>query len=197
MSLSVNQPRPPFVEFKQVAVEDRNASIAAGRRVTKNVNMALIMQPGSRDQLEIIAEDWLETLKRSLYDGSPNAYPEEWVAQFRTKFESWKQGIEAPVSGTHVREWAAIGPAEVENLLSLKIFTVEDVGAMTEEAMAKYGMGGRALRDKARDWLSAQSVAQDVAKENNDLKKQLEELTARIAELEASPKRGRPPKIEA
>ena len=57
--VSITQARPPFVEFKQVAKHDPKRSEELGYRVTKNVDMAYIMQPGSRDQVEIEAKAWL------------------------------------------------------------------------------------------------------------------------------------------
>lgn len=156
--MEIAQGRPPFVEFKQIAIEDRNASIEAGRRVTKNVNMAFIMQPGSRDQVEKVAEEWIEQIKRQAYAGN---YPETWAQGFDAKFQAWQAGNETPTYGLSVREWPVLSPAESENLVAAKVFTVEDLANLTEESMANIGMGMRALRDKARSWLDA---AEDTGK---------------------------------
>lgn len=150
--MEIAQARPPFVEFKQVAVEDRNASIEAGRRITKNVNMAFVMQPGSRDQVEKVAEEWIEQIKRQAYLGS---YPETWAQHFEAKFKAWLAGIDGPLEGMPIREWPVLSPAEVENMLSAKVMTVEDLANLSEDAIANLGMGTRALRDKARAWLDA------------------------------------------
>jgi hypothetical protein len=189
--MQVHQARPPFVEFKQIAKHDPVQSEKVGYRITKNVDMAYIMQPGSRDQVEIGAQAWLDSIKRKMLDASPDAYPQEWVDQFRRKYEMWKEGLEAPLNGTSVREWPVLSPAQVENFIGTRLLTIEDVAAMTEEAMGRVGMGARELREKARDWLKGQDVAKDIAKENDELRKQLTDLAARLADLEEKPKRGK------
>jgi hypothetical protein len=190
--VQIAQARPPFVEFKQVPKHDPIKSEELGYRTTKNVNMAFIMQPGSRDQVEIEAEKWLDSIRRKALDGAPDAFPGEWVEQFKKKYEMWKEGVEAPLNGTSVKEWPVLSPAEVENFINMHILTIEDVANMTEEAMGRAGMGSRGLRDKAREWLQTKDLAGNALKENAELKQQLAEALERISALEADkPKRGK------
>lgn len=197
MSVSMAQSRPPFVEFKRVAKDDPKRSVEVGYRVTKDVDMAFIMQPGSKDQVERVASDWLESIKRKSLEGAPDAYPQDWVEAFSRKYESWKQGHEAPLNGTSVKEWPLLSPAQAENFIALRVMTIEDVAAMTEECIGRVGMGGRELREKARQWISGKEISEVAIQENMQLKKTVEELSARLAELEADkPKRGRKPKAE-
>jgi len=196
--VSLAQARPPFVEFKQVAVPDPQKSVELGYRVTKDVDFAHVMQPGSRDVLVIKAQDWLDQIKNKVLTDAHDAFPQEWVNQYFSKFEAWKAGQEAPVSGTHVREWPLLSPAQVQNLISLHVVTVEDVAAMTEEALGRFGMGGRDIREQAREWLAKRELAAGAVAENAVLKEQLAALSARLAELETDkPRRGRPPLKEA
>ena len=193
--VSLAQARPPFVEFKQVAVHDTAKSLELGYRVTKDIEYAHVMQPGSRDVLVIKARDWLDQIKNKVLIDAHDAFPQEWVNQYFAKYDAWKAGLEAPVNGTHVREWPQLSPAQVQNLISLHILTVEDVSAMTEEAMGRFGMGGRDLREQAREWLAKRELAASALVENEELKTKLAQLTARLEELEADkPKRGRPAK---
>lgn len=198
--MEIKLPRPPFVEFKRVAVHDKKRSLEMGRRITKDVDYAFIMQPGSRDQVERVAEEWFASLKLKIATGDANAYPPEVVDMFRKKYDAWKQGHEAPLNGTSIKEWAVLSPAEAENFISLHILTIEDAAMMTEEAMRAYGMGARELRDKAKEWLKGNNSAQA---ENELLKKQLAELTERLLKIEnlsdnseksQQIKRGRKPK---
>lgn len=181
--------RPPYVEFKQVAVEDRDASIKAGRRVTKNVNMAFIMQIGSKDQVEKDADEWIAQITRMAIEGQ---YPQEWADGFAKKLENWKQGLETPLNGLPVKEWSAISPAEAENLIAAKVFTVEDVAELNEQAIASIGLGTRALRDKARAWLnSGNKTAEELLSVKEDLRREIEKneaLQRRIEALESKPK---------
>ena len=198
--MELHQARPPFVEFKRVAVHDKLRSEELGRRVTKDLDMAFIMQPGSKDQVERIAMDWLDMIRSKLVNGAADAYPQEWVDGFRKKFDAWKSGQDAPLNGTSVKEWPVLSPAQADNFISMHILTIEDVAAMTEEAMRSYGMGGRELKQKAQEWCKGKDSA---TIENEVLKKQLEALTERLAQLEQmsdntgeplQAKRGRKPK---
>lgn len=198
--MQIAQPRPPFVAFEKRAIPDPVKTQELGRRVTKDVDFAIIMQPGSRDQVERIAKDWLAMIKQKNLDASPDAYPEEWVRGFHEKYKAWQEGQEAPLDGTSVKEWPLLSPAQAENFISLRILTIEDVAAMTEDALGRFGMGARELRDKARDWLTKQEVAGSLVIENQELKQQLADLSARLAQLETGQvvekaRRGRKPKV--
>ena len=193
--IGIQQARPPYVEFKQRPVHDPVKSNELGYRVTKDVDFAYIMQAGSRDCLEIKATDWLESIKRKGIDASHDAYPQDWIDGFFKKYEAWKAGQEAPLNGTSVREWPLLSPAQAQNFIALRIMTIEDVADMTEEAMQRFGMGSRELREKAREWVKGKEVSSLAMQENVELKKQIEALTARLTELENKPKRGRPKKV--
>lgn len=194
--IGIQQVRPPFVQFKQIAKDDKRATMEKGYRVTKDVDMAFIMQPGAKDCVEIEAQAWLASIKLKMLEGAADAYPQEWVDGFHKKYELWKQGMDAPVNGTSVREWPLLSPAQVQNFLTIGITTIEDVAAMTEDAMTRVGMGARDLREKARGWLNGSQVSASITEENNQLKAQLAEVLSRLSELENKPKAGRKPKLK-
>jgi hypothetical protein len=200
--MELHKPRPPFVEFKRIAVHDKKRSEELGRRVTKDVDFAFVMQPGSKDQVERVAEDWLNMLTLKIVNGSADAYPQEWVDGFHAKYKAWQNGMDAPLNGTSVKEWPILSPAQAENFISLHILTIEDVAAMTEQAMASYGMGGREFKQNAIDWIKGKDQS---TQENELLRKKLAEMTERLLKLESKaedaqceevgkPKRGRKPK---
>lgn len=193
----VQDTRPPYIEFKRIAVEDRQATIEAGHRVTRNEDMAFIMQPGSRDIVEKIASDWLAQITK-LSDN--NMYPKEWVKHFKSMYQDWLDGKEADHDGTSLREWPPISPAEVENLARIKCFTVEDLAVLNDDAIRLGGMGTRILKDKAVKWLEASNDAGKLTEritaleaENANKDETIRSLEAKIEKLEADkPKRGRP-----
>lgn len=173
MNLQLMERRPPHVRFEERSEEDRNASIEAGRLVLRSVHFVLVSQPGSKDCVEKDAEQWLSEIQRKAVAG---AYPQEWVDAFRTRYEAWKRGLEAPPLGFPVREWAAISRAQADNLCSVGVLTVEDLAAANEPTLARIGMGARALKDKAQAWL-------DSAKENGNAE-ELAALRVKIEQLE-------------
>lgn len=188
---TIAQARPPFVTFARVALPDPVASNIAGRRVTKDIDMAYIMQPGSRDQVERYATDWLESIKFKVINGTQDAYPQEWVDQFHAKYKAWVDGQEMPLDGTSVKEWPILSPAQAENFIGIRVMTIEDVAAMTEDALRSYGIGGRELREKAREWLSGKD---STTAAYEALKADYEALKERLNALESGEPKKRGPK---
>jgi len=191
--MQIAQARPPFIEFFVDAQPDPQRSKDLGYRVTKDVDMVRIVQPGSRDDLLKKATEWISQLRNKYLENTHDAYPEEWINAIDNKYKMWKQGQEAPLDGTSVKEWPLLSPAQAQNLIACHVVTIEDVAEMTENAMLSYGMGARELKEKAKEWLKGKEVSDQAMTENIELKKQLEALSARLAELESDkPKRGRP-----
>lgn len=196
--IGVAQARPPFIEFFVQAQPDTPRSLELGYRVTKDIDMVRIVQPGSRDDLLKEAKGWIKQLRDKYLSNAHDAYPEEWINAIENKYEMWKKGQDAPLNGTSVKEWPLLSPAQVQNLIACHLLTIEDVSEMTENAMIQYGMGARELKEKAREWLKGKEIASAALTENAELKKMLAELKAELDALKAEkPKRGRPKLQEA
>lgn len=158
--IEIQKPRPPYVSFELRAVEDRAATVESGHYVAKDVAYAIVTPAGSRDRIEKIAEEWLRDMGEQV---KQERLPVEWYQHYKTLYAAWKEGREAPESGTAIRNWPVVSPAQIEVLLNLRIRTVEDLAVANEEAIARMGMGGRTLKQKAIDWLaSAANVGKGV-----------------------------------
>ena len=114
----------------------------------------------------------------------------EIISRFRPQYEAWKKDEELPENGTHVRMWPIATPAEIKQLLSAEIRTIEAVSEMNEACLKQVGMGARALKDKATAWLESSTLSgvtaerlQKLKVENDDLMLLNEQLTARNEEL--------------
>ena len=186
--------RPPYVQFEQRAVEDRNATIKAGGLVMRDVDYVIVMQVGSKDTAEKEAHDWLNDLDRLAQNGN---YPIEWAQHFRRQYESWKAGHEVPELGLSVRQWPSLSKAQAENLLAAGVRTVEDVATMNEQTMQRVGMGARELQRKARAYVDSRETnkaAEQIAAlqaevENRDAT--ITGLEQRLAKLEAAAEGGK------
>lgn len=186
--------RPPYVQFEQRAVEDRNATIKAGGLVMRDVDYVIVMQVGSKDTAEKEALDWLNDLNRLAQNGN---YPIEWAQHFRRQYESWKAGHEVPELGLSVRQWPSLSKAQAENLLAAGVRTVEDVATMNEQTMQRVGMGARELQRKARAYVDSRETnkaAEQIAAlqaevENRDAT--ITGLEQRLAKLEAAAEGGK------
>lgn len=204
MSVTMLEDRMPVVRFGKIAQEDRNATIEAGRLITKDVDMVYVKQIGERDETECNAKEWLEKQRVKTYgvNGQEPTLPEAWFARYEKCYENYLKGFQNQPDGFPVREWAILTPSQVSNMHSMETFTVEQVAGWTDTAMARFGMHGRELKNKAQSWLQSgdqkatQISALQVA--NETLKSQLEKLTTDMQALQAEaaedkPRRGRPP----
>lgn len=195
--VQVQEDRPPFVSFEVRAVEDRDASLAAGHYVAKDVDYALVTPRGSRDRVERVAEEWLANLRK---DSANGRFPLEWLRTIETGYKDWKEGRESPVNGTAISNWPVLSPAQLVLMRQIGVRSIEDLAAANEEMITRLGMGGRALKQQAADWLSS---SQDLGKvsqemgvlrvENETLKAQnktlqddLQTLAANVRELQAA-----------
>lgn len=128
-------------------------------------------------------------------------------------YNDWKKGAETPINGTPLPAWPGVTPEQVERLKMLQVRSVEDVAAMTDADLERYGMGGLALRQQARAFTEAKkdrSVIQgemvsrdkEIARlkaEGEERDAQMRELMARVEQLSANQPRkpGRPRKEAA
>lgn len=187
--VAIAEARPPYVIFELRAVEDREASIAAGHFVAKDVPYAIITPQGSKDRIERVAEEWFSQLEQQSRE---NRFPSEWLRAFKSSFKDWQEGHEPAVNGTDVRNWPAASPAQVKALLDVRVRTVEDLASANEETISRLGMGGRALKARAVEWLASAfstgkqaEVLSALKAENADLKSRNDSLEAQLRDLAA------------
>lgn len=168
------QAQPPYVEFVTKPVEDRNASIATGHYVAKDMDYAVVTARGSRDRIEHEIAEWFIKI-----DGDVRDYriPPSWAQQWKDAYKLWKSGQSSPENGTAIREWPVASPAQVQTLISLRVTTVEALAEANEQTMAALGMGGRALKEKALDWLKA-------SKDQGKIVEEIAALRIKLAEAE-------------
>jgi hypothetical protein len=179
--IQIADAKAPFVQFDVRAEEDRNASIAAGRFIAKDVIYAIITPHGSKDQIERVATEWLDQLDQQCREGR---MPQGWNKAFRHAYDEYLAGRTIPLEGTSIANWPLVSPSQARNLQDLKILTVEVLAQANEEVIRRLGMGGRDLVKKAQEFLKQASgpgkdTARIVALEQElaDLKATVESLT--------------------
>jgi len=176
VEINIAEARAPYVTFERRAVEDRAASIAQGRWVTKDVDFAIITPPGSKDQIERVVEEWLTHIEQESRVGR---FPTEWVKAYKFAHSEWKEGREIPVDGTPVANWAVPSPAQIDSMRQLKIRTVEDMAQANEDVILRMGMGARQLKDLAINFLRGGS-----AEGQSQLATEIAALKAKVDNLE-------------
>ncbi len=181
--------RPAHVRFEGVAVEDKQASLAAGRYVAKNVEFALITPPYSKDVVRQKVTTWLSQMEDNVRN---DRLPRQWQKEYLEQLEAWRKGQEMPLNGAAIRGWGVISPAQQEMLIRLNILTVEDLAGINDEGAKNIGMGSLDLKNKAKAWLAqladkgplTQKIAA-VENENATLKSSIATLEAQVKALMA------------
>ena len=172
---------PNLVKFYLDARYMAALSEKEGRPIHEEVEMVEIIKPGGRD-----------IVVREATDRDRQNYHRE--------YQAFKAGnAETFVNGTPVKEWPQVSVSMVATLHHLKIYSVEQLAALSDGDLQFLGMGGRELRTKAQAFLKAakeQGAFQSMAVENEKLKSQLAEqsdliskLSTRLEQLEAKGKK--------
>lgn len=172
------QERPPYVTFETRPIEDRDGSIASGHYVGKDVDYAFITPAGSKDRIERVVKEWFAQLE---VDVASERLPSEWLKHYKALYADFKAGDTVKPNGVPIRDWPGLSPATVKLLHSLQLFAIEDVAAANEETIGRMGMGGRALKQRAIDYLSASENVGKVAEAASSLRAEVESLRTTVA----------------
>ena len=190
--LTDRKERPAYVRFERIAEEDKVASVREGRFVGRDVDMALITPPYSKDVFKIKVPQWFDNLKQDVDNGRISP---EWVDNYHKQYDLWKKGEEIPLNGTPIKGWGVISPAQQEALIRMQVLTVEDLAAMNDEGVHRCGMGAMVMKNKAIAWLAQLKdkgpLTQEMAglkTENATLKSSVDTLTRQVQELMAAVK---------
>lgn len=172
--------RPPYLEFSRRAVEDRALSVEKGHYVSKDVDFVAVQRPGSRDIHEEEAVSYLKKYEEKVRAGLA---PVAWLAMFKTNYDMWKSGQEAPAEGTSLKAWPLISPAQCDNLIRMKVRTVEDLANLPEGELSQLGMGVLGLRIKAKEWLNQGSEKGVLIEKIAELTRDNQSLAASLQKL--------------
>lgn len=190
MQPSMMQERPPYVEFKRSTAERRYPVLdaegkthpQAGQLYYVDVDLVKITQIGGKDTVEKVVSDWIENCKVNV---QAQRMPREWLMHYELTYQKFKEGQEVPIQGTPIRNWPLLTPAQVENCTSRGIRAVEDLAAANEQTLNALGMGSRALKQQAVDYLAAKQDTAPLVEQLNAMRVQVEALGTRCQTLAA------------
>lgn len=170
---------PPHIVFYFEEVEDRNASIEAGREVYKDVAFVQVLPAGGKDIFIDRAKSWLGKQKMNAKN---RRIPQEHYEYYVKAFEAFEQGNREVLHGTPLKAWPQITPAQVRNLNTIRIYTVEDLAQANDDALALIGMGARVLQQKAINWLESANSTGKVSAKITEFENKLESAINAIDE---------------
>ncbi len=177
--MQASEDRPPYVTFETKSVETRTPE---GASAFKDVHYAYITPMGSKDRIERVVDEWFPHLQTQV---DQQRFRLEWLVAYKGAYEAWKAGEETPLSGTPIRTWPAVTPAQAATLIALQVLTVEDLAVLNEEGIKRLGMGGRSLKEKASNWLASSKDLGKVVERLDALARANEGLVGRNAQLES------------
>lgn len=170
-----------FPRFFMDSIEDKVASLHAGRPIFREEERVEIIMPGN---------PFTRPIKR-VTDEERQRWPEAYAA--------FKKGLDQATEGTPLEEWPRLKRSQVNELKHLGFQTVEQVAAASDAVIQRIGMGGRDLVLLARAFLDTaaetaiveQALAEREQKEMEiaSLRNQLAEMSALVASLHASQQR--------
>lgn len=169
----VDNERPPYLTFERRAVEDRNASNAAGHYVSRDVDFVVLTRPGSRDTVEKEVDGWLKDCAAHVKN---QRMPGTWLTAFRDAYASWKAGEEIPEKGTPVKGWPVLSPSAQKDLVAAGIRTVEDLAEIPDQDLQGICIGAAQFKAKAKAWLLAAKDTGKLAEQLTSMQQTLESL---------------------
>lgn len=134
---------------------------------------------------KMVPGDKTNIIERPVRESDKAEFPQHWL-----HFQMMNGG---PVIGTPLVEWHKTMPDDfnsnqLDEMTALKFQTVEQLAGASDSQLQRIGMGGLALRQRARDFLSFKNRSGSNA-EHEATRRELDELKAQMAELLAA-KRG-------
>ena len=160
--------KPVIPRFETKPIHMVAASDKAGRPIYEDREFVQIMVVGERGF--------------SAYEPVSEEHMKRWPEEYR----AFKEGKEAPLSGTPLADWPTVTRSRVEELAFFHIRTVEDLAGVNDAQLQKVGMGSREQREKARTFLevAAKGTAplERLVSENMRLKDEMLRLTLDLTE---------------
>jgi hypothetical protein len=145
-----------YVEFFLHPVEDKEASADMGRPMFKEIPYIMIMTPGDKSSV----------IRRPVQTGQ---HPKADNNRFHNEYNNFKQGLDTPVEGTILEQWAQITRAQVMELQHLGIKTVEHLADLNDSSAGQF-MGLSDLKRKAQQYIAATASDAPLIKMQEELK---------------------------
>jgi hypothetical protein len=156
------------VVFYTRTEEDKERTLAEGRKCFRDREFVRIMIPGDRNPA---ADRRVQRTGNELTDDR---------MRFPQQYARFKQQAEQPAhNGTPLSLWPGLSGALVEELKYINIFTVEQLATLADTYVVKIPMG-HSLKKKAADFVAALALQAPV----NKMQAQLEARDNRIDALE-------------
>jgi len=172
------------VQFYMRTEEDKERTLAEGRRCFRDREFVRIMIPGDRNPA---ADRRVQVTGNDLTDDR---------LRFPKQYARFKAQVEQPVhDGTPLTLWPGVSGALVEELKYINIHTVEQLATLADTYVGKIPMG-QSLKQKAADFVTAlkdqaainkmQAMLEDRDNQIATLRNELKELGDQVKDMLAT-----------
>jgi len=131
----------------------------------------------------------------------------EWIERFSRQWEAFRNSKQQVPDGTPIEMWAPLDKKRVYELKANRVFTVEQIAALTDQTGPNLGLDWRKMRDQAVAFLNPSASSAQISKlmrENEDKDNRMAAMEQQIAALSrrdeedqpAAKRRGRPPRVQ-
>lgn len=172
--------RPPYIRFEIRAITRQRPATEGGGLYFVDKDYVLITPHGSKDCIEKVAEEYFPYLREQVRQ---QMFDPRWLEAYEAAYRAWKADQPMPVNGTPIRNWPAASPAEVKNLLNHSVLAVEDLAQANEELLARLGMGARSLKQRAVDWVTANTNTAPIVAQMEAMRQSMAGLQARLDDV--------------
>lgn len=163
----------PF--FKYETVEDVEASRREKRPVVKTIELCELRIAGEKNYRPIVPADSIWQVQA----GQPITYAERFGAEYR----QFKTGATQSGSGTPLQELMPYGISQSQISLcrALQVYSIEAVHSLEGASLKALGVVGNELKRMAALWMADQARGGEAADQMAAMKRQIEELKAKLA----------------
>lgn len=154
------------VRFYMDALKNKTKSKEAGRPIFDDVEFVE----------KFVVGDKTSIVQRPATDLDRRQHAQEYAL--------FKQGDAEQVSGTPLKELPGVTKSQLEELVYVKVRTVEQLASISDGNLQQMGMGYRSLRDRAKDWLAAAQGHAPTAALRAELEQRDKQIAAMQSQLE-------------
>lgn len=181
-----------FVEFYWEEPVDAWASKEASMKEQRNVKIKLPKQPFIRI---MVPGDKTSEITQAVSEAHKQRFPQQWMAW---QIAEGLVGGDGDIPGWKLSEWDEISEDQCRELMHMRFQTVEQIAGANDRQMQGIGMGGAALREKAkvalRNRMGAETKAALDAKdaEMQTMRDEMAAMKEQMAALMAAGGKGKP-----
>lgn len=179
------------LRFMEEPARNNFQSEKFGRAIFDTVLSVEIITPGSAESMPIFELERVYCPEFGLdADGNRMVQRSERYYRYEQQVNQYRNGNPSvTASGTPIETWAQIDAGTAATLKASGVFTIEMLGDVSDGNLANLGMGGRTLREQARNFLTSRQFGAPSAAMSSELvalREERDRLAAENAQLKSA-----------